>query len=312
MKWWLIEGLELRGLPAFWVPGYGVLVGVASVLAAVVVLRLGTREGADRRTDATAMLVAYVGALAGGYAYEWLRVTPQALAELSWSPYSHVGRAAYGGLLFAVTSAALYLRHRGASIGPFLDRCAVVIGLIFALVRLGCLLEGCDYGHVTAGFLGFRYPPGAPAALDHVALGWVPAGAPSLPVHLTQVYEGLGALLASALASAVRAARLERDAFPAGAAFAAWLACYAVVRALVELLRADAERGLYAGLSTASWTSLGLLVAVAAWLLLRRARAVAPSVMHDDAVPALDVGPRADARREIGGGPAQRSGAGDR
>lgn len=275
MKWWLVTLLEREGWPTFWVPGYAVLVGVAAIAGAAVVLHLARREGADRRIEATALVIAYVGALLGGYVYEWLRVTPEALMALSTRPYSQVGRAAYGGLLFAAGGAALYLHGRGASVGGFLDRVAVVLGLLFFLVRTGCLLEGCDFGLVTAGSLGVRYPPGSLPAVEHAALGWVPIGAASLPVHLTQLYEGLGALLCSGAALAVRRARRRGVSLPSGAAFASWLVGYAVMRAAVEQLRADAERGLYLGFSTASWTSLAILFAVLGWFLVQHRAALA-------------------------------------
>lgn len=268
MKPYVLGWLALHDLPALLLPGYGAMVGLATLLAASIVLGATRREGGDVRGTATTLLLAYLGALGGGYVYEWIRVTPEALAALSIEPYLHVGRAAYGGLIFASLAALLHLRRRGAPIGAFFDRCALSLGVVFALVRAGCFLEGCDYGAVTEGPLGVHYPPGSIAALDHVARGWIGAGAPSLPVHPTQLYEGAVALTGSALALALYR-RARRGELPSGVPFAAWLAVYAVGRAAVEVLRADAGRGIYLGLSSAQWTSIGIL-ALAAAIVARR------------------------------------------
>jgi prolipoprotein diacylglyceryltransferase len=138
---------------------------------------------------------------------------------------------------------------------------AVGTGLVFAAVRTGCFLAGCDYGRPTAGPLGVRFPPGSSAAIDHAARGYVPDGAESLPVHPTQLYEAGIGLVAAAVAAIVLARRAR-----SGAAFRAWLAVYAAGRFTIELLRGDADRGLYLGLSTAQWVSVSVLVAlVASW-----------------------------------------------
>ena len=73
------------------------------------------------------------------------------------------------------------------------------MGISFALVRVGCFLEGCDYGRPTALPWGVRFPSGSLAAQAHAAAGWVPDGAPSLPVHPTELYESMLGLLALAL-----------------------------------------------------------------------------------------------------------------
>jgi len=248
---WMIE----HGIPPLLLPGYGAMVGLAGVVAAAIVLGATRREGGDVRGTATTLLLAYVCALPGGYLYEWIRVTPEAVAHLSIAPYFHVGRAAYGGLIFASAAALWHLRERGASVGAFFDRCALALGVVYALVRLGCFLEGCDFGAVTESALGVHYPAGSLAAYEHVARHWIPAGTASLPTHPTQLYEGAVAIVGSLIALAVYP-RVRRGRLPAGSAFAAWLLVYAVGRGAIEVVRGDPGRGVYAGLSSAQWTSL--------------------------------------------------------
>lgn len=264
------------GLPTWLAPTYATMVGLAGLLGAALVLRRTEREGDDVRGTATTLLLAYVAALFGGQLYELLRAVPAAIAEASVHPFTHAGRAAYGGLVFGTLTAIVHTRHRGGSPGAFLDRVAVVLGLVFLLVRTGCFLAGCDYGTPTESALGVSYPPESVAALAHLEAGWVREGASSITVHPTQLYEGAVALVGSAVALVVYPRRPAH-----GAAFAAWLVVYAAGRAAIETLRGDVDRGLYSGVSSAQWTSLVLLLGsagflAAAWLRGRPLRAEAP------------------------------------
>ena len=254
----VVAWLAAHRLPAWLAPDYFVLVALSTVAAAAIALRLVRTDGADRRPQVRAMLVAYVAALAGGYVVEGLRQVPAALAAASFGPIVHAGRAAYGGLLGAMLAVAVYLHFARQPLGAFFDRVAIGTGLVFAAVRTGCFLAGCDYGRVTASRFGVHFPPGSLAALDHAARGFVPAGARSLPVHPTELYEALLGLAAAAAAwwFLFRARRGRRD----GRAFLAWLAVYAGGRFAIEFLRGDETRGVYLGLSTAQYISIGLLI----------------------------------------------------
>ncbi|WP_437877578.1 prolipoprotein diacylglyceryl transferase [Sorangium sp. So ce513] len=269
--------LERHGLPPWLTPTYAVMVAVAGLLGGAAFFWLVRRDRGDIVVEGRALLAGYVAALLGGHVFEALRAAPEALARGSWGPMLHAGRAAYGGLIAGVVVAVLVLLRHGAAVRPFLDRLVPGLGITYACVRTGCFLAGCDYGRVTAGALGVRFPPGSPAADDHAAAGWVPLGAPSLPVHATQLYEAALGALASGIA-ALWLARGHRD----GRAFGTWLALYAAGRFVIELLRGDAGRGVYAGLSTAQLVSLALLLGLAAAALRarhgRRASAAAPAL----------------------------------
>jgi prolipoprotein diacylglyceryltransferase len=249
---WLLR----HGWPGWLAPDYAVMVGVAGIASAVLILRLAERDGARVDIQARALLLAYVGALLGGYVFEWLRAVPEALAAQSLDPIVFAGRAAYGGLLFGLLCPILYLRRRGQPVTGFLDRATVAMGISFGSVRIGCFLEGCDYGVPTASALGVRFPGGSLAADAHAAAGFVPFGEASLPVHPTQLYES--AIGLAALGFAVIVLRTGRRD---GTAFTAWMTVYALGRFLIERLRDDADRGTYGPFSTAQWVSLAVIVA---------------------------------------------------
>jgi prolipoprotein diacylglyceryltransferase len=253
----LVIWLARHGLPSWLAPDYFQLASIATLVGSALALHLAARDGVSRKHTAYAIAAAYVGALVGGYLFEALRAVPAAVAAGSFRPVLHPGRAAYGGLLFAIGAAALYLRRARQPLAPFFDRVAIGAGLTFALVRTGCFLAGCDFGLPTAHAWGVRFPPGSLAALDHARRGFVPPGASSLPVHPTELYEVAVGLLAAVLA-AVPVMRGLRD----GRAFATFLGTYAVGRFVLEFLRGDPDRGLALGLSTAQWVSVAIVAAL--------------------------------------------------
>ena len=265
----ILVAMARHGLPAWLLPDYFMLAVLATLIGSAIALRLAARDGASLTHTARAIACAYLAALLGGYLFEALRAVPAAIAAGSWQQILHPGRAAYGGLLAAIGAAAVYLAAARQPVAPFFDRVAIGAGLTFAFVRTGCFLAGCDYGRPTARPWGVRFPPRSLAALDHARRGFVPLGAPSLPVHPTQLYEVALGLVAAAAAALVLARRHRRD----GRAFVAFLAVYAAGRFVIELFRGDASRGGAIGLSTAQLVSLSLVVALAVALTARLAMA---------------------------------------
>ncbi|HZS39397.1 MAG TPA: prolipoprotein diacylglyceryl transferase family protein [Polyangia bacterium] len=268
-----VEWLIAHRLPGWLVPDYFALVALSTIAATAFALRRARADGAERSHQLRAAAIAYLAALAGGYLVEALRRVPAAIAARSLGPLAGAGRAAYGGLLCAMIGATIYLHAHRESIGAFFDRAAAGTGLVFAAVRTGCFLAGCDYGRVTASPLGVRFPPGSLAAIDHARRGWIQSGARSLPVHPTELYEAAVGLASAAIAWALLRRARRRD----GRVFLAWLALYAAGRFAVELLRGDEARGVYFGLSTAQWISLALLAFVAiAGSCTARSRSASP------------------------------------
>ena len=262
----VVAWMGRSGLPAWLLPDYWQLAVIATLIGALLALRLASRESAPVVHTARAIACAYVGALVGGYLFEAVRSVPAALAAHSWRPVLHPGRAAYGGLLGAIAAATIYLRAVRQPLAPFFDRVAIGVGLTFALVRTGCFLAGCDYGLPTGLPWGVRFPRGSLAALDHVRRGFVPRGARSLPVHPTQLYEAALGLLGTVAA----AVRLRRARLRDGSAFAAFLAIYAPGRFAIELVRGDQDRGTLLGLSSAQWVSVAIGAALVVWWRRRR------------------------------------------
>jgi phosphatidylglycerol:prolipoprotein diacylglycerol transferase len=112
---------------------------------------------------------------------------------------------------------------------------------------------------------------GSPAFLEQRLLGLLPSGATaSLPVHPTQVYESLAGIGLLFLVLAVR--RRQRVS---GQALAAFALGYGVLRYLIEIVRADPNRGVIGPWSTSQFIAIATFVAASALLYVLRRRSAA-------------------------------------
>jgi phosphatidylglycerol---prolipoprotein diacylglyceryl transferase len=184
----------------------------------------------------------------------------------AWAKFWAGGLTYYGGFLGATAAAVFLLRRDKFPFWKAADMAGFAIPMGLAFGRMGCLLAGCCFGAETTLPWGLSFPPRSPAseaqakehAIESVRM-W------SHPVHPTQVYESAASLLVAFVCFYVVLPRKRYD----GQVFAAFLALYAIARAIVEVLRRDARGGLF-GLSTSQLIGIGLVVAAIA---IHRARA---------------------------------------
>ena len=152
------------------------------------------------------------------------------------------GLAFYGGLIVAMPVSIWYiLRNRKtltlwrvADLAGF----GIPLGLVFG--RLGCWLAGCCFGRETGLSWGITYPRGSFAHLYQIESGQSILGVLHGvgPVHPIPIYE----ILAGVLLAAVAVAMLRRK-MRDGSALAAVVGGYALVRLLIEPLRAPEPGG---------------------------------------------------------------------
>jgi hypothetical protein len=173
------------------------------------------------------------------------------------------------GVLLA---AAGLLALAGRAPLAYLDATVLGLGAFLACGRCGCTLAGCCHGRPARR--GLRYGPA------HVATGFPAplAGVPLVPVQLLEA--AWVALLVVAGTAVVLA-----GAAP-GTALVLYLLLYAVGRFTLELVRGDAVRPVVGGLSTAQWTSVAVVAAVA---LLEQAGVLPGGGRHLLALPAAAV-----------------------
>ena len=201
---------------------------------------------------------------------------------LAWARFWTGGLTYYGGLVAAILTAWWLLRRDRFPFWRAADMAGFTVPLGLALGRVGCLLEGCCFGAPSTLPWAISFPPGSPAAEQQLRDHLLESPAlRSLPVHPTQIYESLGALVISAVCLFLVHPRKRYD----GQVLVAFLILYALLRGLLEIVRRD-DRGGLLGLSTSQWIGFGFVVfALGVHRARRRTAATEPTARgwHPDA-----------------------------
>jgi phosphatidylglycerol:prolipoprotein diacylglycerol transferase len=161
----------------------------------------------------------------------------------------------YGGILGGVLAFFAYRYFRPFPLRPYFDALApaIMVGTLFG--RLGCFLNGCCYGDQCDLPWAVSFPRLSPPWNDQYAQGLIPADATgSLPLHPTQLYSSLDALIILILLTAFYPLR-RRD----GEVLGLLMVTYPVTRFLIEYLRND-EGNFFAGFTISQNISILLLL----------------------------------------------------
>ena len=242
---------------SFGVHGYGILVMLGFVAGLWTASRRGVRDGFAPQTiqDLGAWLI--VGTLVGARALYVMSYWKEDFAGKPWWEIfmiQHGGVVFYGGLIGASLATIIYAGLKKLALWKLSDVLAPSIPLGYFFGRLGCLMNGCCYGRPTDLPWAIHFPQGHST---------YPKG-----VHPTQLYESiLGLGLYGVLAWLYPRKKFD------GQIFAAYLMCYAVLRAAVESLRGDYPIHYLGGWATpAQLVSLGVLATglILYWQLPRR------------------------------------------
>jgi phosphatidylglycerol:prolipoprotein diacylglycerol transferase len=247
----LLAGDLPSGL-AHLVPSAAVMYAVAvGALALLFLRRAGPLVG-----EAAAIrcaLGAFVFGVVGARAFYLLFVSADApqIAPETW--LSTTGTASWGAYIGAVAG-LLLCRDRGAAPAlAYLDVAASCAPVGIALGRIGCLLNGDDFGRVAALPWAVHYPAGSYPYAAHLAEGLIPPQATvSLPTHPLQLYFAVAAMLTFSILSAV----YRRRQVQPGITLAAFLLIDGSCRFLLEFLRAPAAGGSDIGLSLSQTMAL--------------------------------------------------------
>lgn len=224
---------------------YGVLVAVGFLVGLWNASRRAPQAGipGEKIADLGPWLI--VGALLGArtlYVISYWR--EQFAGQPIWEIFMihHGGLVYYGGLIGAALACVLYTLWKKLPLWRLADILAPGIALGYVFGRIGCLMNGCCYGRACELPWAIRFP-------ENNALG-----APTFPVHPTQVYDSLLSLaLFGALAWLFKRRKFD------GQIFSLYLMGYAVTRSLVELFRGDYPvEHLRAGLTPAHLVSIAV------------------------------------------------------
>lgn len=252
-------------------PSWFTCIGLAGLVALVLMLVLARGAGISAATITSVVLAGYVAAIAGGIVVPMVIHAVEDYAATGQFRPRWSGMTSFWGYLTGAAAVAIACERQRLPVTRVADLAVMPLGAALVLARMGCFVAGCDYGKVSSLPWAVRFPAGSPAWRDHVHAGLVPASrAQSLPVHPTELYEAMLGVVIIAFALVARRRKLE-----AGWTFAIAAAIYASGRLLIETVRGDAGRGVYAGLSSGQIFSLAVLVVIAARLVWRRRQVAA-------------------------------------
>lgn len=221
---------------------YGILIAVAFLAAMQLAGRAARRAGLDRERVMDLCFWILLAALVGS------RVL---FIVVNWDDYARNpgdivaiwkgGLVFYGGFIGAVLLSIWYMRKHQMSFFPYADAIIPSVAIGHAIGRLGCFSAGCCWGGACDPHLPWaaRFPPESLAYQSQVASRLIQPGAlHTIPIHPTQLYEALGELCIFV----VLTLWASRKRFH-GELLALYLMLYAPLRAAIETMRGDEERG---------------------------------------------------------------------
>lgn len=256
------------GVPLY---AYGLLLTVSVIVGRALAIRLGERAGIERHLADRCATWTVVGAVAGARLLYVATNLDRFASGLDAFACWEGGVVAYGGFLGGLAAAATFCRRRNISLLTWADSVAPSLCLGLALTRIGCFLGGCDFGREWDGPWAVRFPAGAPAFVQQRLLGLLPPDATtSLPVHPAQLYESLSGVVLLCVVFAVR--RRQRVS---GQALVAFALGYGALRYLIEIVRADPDRGTIGPWSTSQFIAIATVVAATALLCVLRRKSAA-------------------------------------
>jgi phosphatidylglycerol---prolipoprotein diacylglyceryl transferase len=214
------------------ISSYGFFMTVAAIVGFFGTLFVASHRGFPIRQVGITLAVMLVAAFVGGRLLNILvnrqafLTHPERILALDTSGFS-----LYGGIMFATLAGWIFLRYFHLDSWKFADTATPVLGISISLMRIGCFLNGCCFGHETALPWGVSFPVMSQA--HRYQLATHPGDFFSVtPVHPTELYELLAALTLSGLAIFL----LRRKA-PTGIPFLSFVVLFSLFRLGNSFLR---------------------------------------------------------------------------
>jgi phosphatidylglycerol:prolipoprotein diacylglycerol transferase len=242
----------------------GLVWSVALLAALMYAVRSARQSGLDPRSMYWAVTCAVLGGLFGGHLLD-LFVHGWQGGPLAMFQFWQGGKSHYGGLIGGGIAGGLFFHYRRLPVLAYADAAMPALALGYSVGRLGCFLNGDDYGALTNLPWSVVYPTGAEAYADHLARGWISAGAMwSQPIHPVQLYASLQGLCLFVLLAHWRPRRI-------GSRFCAYVVLYGTARFFMELLRGDFRAVLGPFSLPQLFSMLFVVTGAAIWFVMRGA-----------------------------------------
>ena len=212
------------------------------------------------------LIAAVVGGLLGAKIY-YLILHP---SEWPGNLLSGGGLVWFGGLFGAIIAVVIVTLVSKQRLAVVMDAGALAVSVGYAVGRIGCFLNGDDYGLPTKLPWGMSFPNGTPPT--------------TVRVHPTQLYESAASLVIFAILLWVIAPRFKRE----GPLIFAYAILAGIERFLVEFIRTN--KPVLLGLTQQQWIAIAMIIVgiVFTWFFATRGR-LRP-VVEPGGVPAKAAG----------------------
>lgn len=207
----------LLQLGNFKVYSWGFMLAIAVIIAIVGVGRIFKQKGYNKDMVIEMVILMVVFGVAGGriayiLIYDWKAFLA---APLTFFSPGLSGLIWYGAFIGGLLAFIIYIWRKQLSFWEMADIFAPYLALGYAVVRIGCFLNGCCYGVPTGTGLGVIFP-----VVDALAR------------YPTQLYSSfLNFIIFIYLISLLRNKKFD------GQVFTAYLMCYSVYRFIIEFFR---------------------------------------------------------------------------
>ena len=242
----------------FGIHSYGLMLACAFIAVVFVLQRELKRRGFVSEVASSIVMAAGIGGVVGAKLYSALQDGQLRFDEL----FSTSGLVWYGGLIGGSLAVSLYILRSPNPYLPTIDIIGPTLLLGYGIGRIGCFLAGDgDYGPPSDLPWAMAFPNGT-----------VPT---DVPVHPTPLYE---TSISFAFFGILWARRHRLEETP-GVLFGASLILLGIERFIVEFWRINPR--IYAGLSTAQFFSIFLVIVGSGFIFWMRSRSkVAPAVLE--------------------------------
>jgi phosphatidylglycerol:prolipoprotein diacylglycerol transferase len=208
------------------------------------------RRGFSADAAGSCTLGAMIGGVLGAKIYYLIDNWSITVGDPLGSIFSGSGLTYYGGLIGGALGVLLVGRRYKVPLLTLVDMGGPMVALGYGVGRIGCFLNGDDYGRVSNLPWAMAFPKGTPPTLERV--------------HPTQVYEVVVSLAIFFFLWSKRGKWDDRPGFT----FGLYLVLAGTERFLVEFIRLNLPIAL--GLTLAQWISAALVLL--GLILIRRSR----------------------------------------
>jgi phosphatidylglycerol:prolipoprotein diacylglycerol transferase len=169
----------------------GLVWAVALVAALGYGLYGSRRSGLDPRSMYWTGICTMLGGLWGAHVLD-LAANGSNGDPLAWVRFWVGAKSYYGGLFGGVLAGVVFLRLRRLPVLAYADAVVPAVALGYGIGRVGCFLNGDDYGTLSSLPWAVRYSPGTEAQVAHLTQGLIDSmEVLSLPIHPVQLYASL-------------------------------------------------------------------------------------------------------------------------